>query len=63
MDSDPKKRPTATNKYEKLINIISVEEENPTEIIKSLDIRPVISKSRFTSSIIFTSSNFSEQGN
>ncbi len=41
MDSDPKKRPTATNKYEKLINIISVEEENPTEIIKLSNIEPI----------------------
>ena len=41
-DSDPNKRPTTVDICEKLINMISVEEENPTEIIKSLDIGPII---------------------
>src|SRR6185503_9314667 len=35
-DSDPNKRPTALNIYDKLNNIEWAETENPTEIIKSL---------------------------
>ncbi len=41
-DSDPNKRPTTSDIFEKLINIKSVEKENPTEIIKSSDIGPKI---------------------
>ncbi len=41
-ESDPNKRPTASNIYEKLNNIEIIENENPTEIIKSSDIRPII---------------------
>ncbi len=32
-DSDPNKRPTAFNTYKKLVNIMRVEEKNPTKII------------------------------
>src|SRR5688500_9340470 len=39
---DPNKRPTASNIYEELININSIELENPTEIVKSSDIGPII---------------------
>ena len=39
-DSDPNKRPTASNIIEKLKNTIDFEENNPTEIIKSSDIGP-----------------------
>src|SRR6266540_3135313 len=41
-DSDPNKRPTALNIYERLINIKRIEEENPKEIIKSPNIGPII---------------------
>jgi len=41
-DSDPNKRPTASYIYEILSNIKKVEEVNPTEIKKSLDIGPII---------------------
>ncbi len=55
-DSDPNKRPTASNIYDKLINIKRVETENPTEIIRSSDIGPVVpntsSRSRRLSEII-----------
>src|SRR6266542_3990224 len=55
-DSDPNKRPTTSDILEKLINIKSVEEENPTEIIKSSNIGPIITntsdKSRSLSKII-----------
>src|SRR6266498_2790021 len=64
-NSDPDKRPTSFDIYEKLINIAKVEMENPTEIVKSLDIITNISdKSRPLSNLISTSgSSFSEQGN
>jgi len=66
--SDPELRPKAFDIYKKLINIEEVEIENPTKIIKSSDIGPIITntldKSRPLSSIISTSSSsFSEQGN
>ena len=55
-DSDPNKRPTTFDILEKLLNIMSVEEENPTEIIKSSNIGPIIrnnsDKSRPLSKII-----------
>src|SRR5687767_1943143 len=41
-DSDPNKRPTALNISNKLGNIKRAETENSTEIIKSLDIGPII---------------------
>src|SRR6266540_2208257 len=41
-DYDPNKRPTTFNILERLNNIERVEKSNPTEIIKSLDIGPVI---------------------
>src|ERR1043166_5665996 len=41
-DSDPNKRPTASVIIENLTNIMRAEEENPTEIIKSLDIGPMV---------------------
>ncbi len=40
--SDPNKRPTAANINKRLIDIRSVEIENPTVIIKSSDIGPII---------------------
>ena len=43
-NSDPNKRPTAFDIVKKLTNINRVEEENPTEIIKSSDIGPIIVK-------------------
>src|SRR6266542_6471964 len=55
-DSDPNKRPTTFDILEKLINIEKVEKENPTEIIKSSNIGPIIinnsDKSRPLSKII-----------
>jgi len=54
--SDPNKRQTTFDIREKLINIRKVEEENPTEIIKSLDIGPIMAnnsdESRSLSEII-----------
>ncbi len=44
-DSDPNKRPTTFDILEKLINIKRVEEENPTEIIKALNIGLIITNS------------------
>ena len=41
-DSDPNKRPTTFDILKKLINMEKIEKENPTEIIKSLDIGPII---------------------
>ena len=41
-DSDPNKRPTTFDIHKKLINMEKVEKEDPTEIIKSLDIGPII---------------------
>src|SRR6266498_2293279 len=41
-NSDPNKRPSAAGICEKLINIERVEIKNPTEIIKSSDIGPII---------------------
>jgi len=41
-DSDPNKRPTTFNIVGKLIKIEKLEEENPTEIIKSSNIGPII---------------------
>jgi hypothetical protein len=43
-DSDPNKRPTTIDMSNKLVNILEVEDENPnpTEIIKSLDIGPIL---------------------
>src|SRR6266498_639656 len=41
-DSNPNKRPTTFYILEKLFNIMSVEEENPTKIIKSSNIGPII---------------------
>ena len=41
-DSDPNKRPTAFNTYKKLVNIMRVEEKNPTKIIWSSDIGPKV---------------------
>ena len=56
-NSDPNKRPTTFYIHEILINIEKVEEENPTEIIKSLDIGPIITndlgKSQSLSKIIY----------
>ena len=55
-DSNPNKRPTTFYILEKLFNIMSVEEENPTKIIKSSNIGPIITnisdKSRPLSKII-----------
>ena len=44
-NSDSNKRPTTLNIIEKLINIKRAEEENPTEIIKTLDIGPIVTNS------------------
>ena len=41
-DPDPNKRPTAFVIIENLTDIMGGEEENPTEIIKSLDIGPIV---------------------
>src|SRR5688572_8628186 len=41
-NSDPNKRPTTLLIIEKLDNIKIIEEENPTEIMKSSDIGPII---------------------
>ena len=41
-NSDPNKRPTVFDIYKTLKNIEEVERKNPTEIIKSLDIGPII---------------------
>ncbi len=41
-DSDQNKRPTTLDIYKALTNMEKVEEENPTEIIKSLDIGPLV---------------------
>jgi len=41
-DSDPNKRPTTFNILKRLFNIEKVEKENPTKIIKSSDIGPII---------------------
>src|ERR1043166_4432180 len=41
-DANPEKRPTAIDIHNELKNMINVEEENPTEIIKSLDIGPIV---------------------
>ena len=63
-DYDPNKRPMAVKIHKKLIDIRSVEMKNLTEIIKSLDIGPIITNNSDTSSIIsITSSSSSEQGN
>ena len=55
-NSDPNKRPTAIDIHDKLDDIRKAESENPTEIIKSLDIGPIIKnhldKSRHLSKII-----------
>ncbi|RIA90899.1 hypothetical protein C1645_768688 [Glomus cerebriforme] len=45
-DSDPNKRPTATELNEKIQNILFIEsdncsENNPTKVIKSSDIGPI----------------------
>src|SRR6266498_109135 len=64
-DSDPNKRPTAFDIREKLINIKRVEEENQTEIIKSLDIGPIMAidsdKSRPLSGIITSARSLESQ--
>ena len=41
-DSDPNKRPATIDIFETLKNVEEYEKENPTEIIKSLDIGPII---------------------
>ena len=55
-DSDPNNRPTTFDIYDMLTIMKKFEEENPTEIIKSLNIGPVITnnsgKSRPLSEII-----------
>ena len=58
-NSDPNKRPTAIDILENLINIERVEEQNPTEIIKSSNIGSIITnnsdKSKPLSEIIISS--------
>ena len=62
--SDPEIRPTAPHILGRLVDIRRVEMKNPTEIIKSLDIGPMITNNSDTSGVISTiSSNSSEQGN
>ena len=55
-DSDPNKRPTTIDILIRLINIKRVDDENPTEIIKSSNIGPILiknsDKSRLLSKII-----------
>ena len=51
-DSDPNKRPTASDILEQLINIKEVEDQNPTEIIKSSNIGPIITNDFDTSGTI-----------
>ncbi|CAI2176947.1 20038_t:CDS:2 [Funneliformis geosporum] len=41
-DFDPNKRPTASNAHEIINKIILNEENNPTKIIKSSDIGPIL---------------------
>ena len=41
-DSDPVKRPSTSDIHERLINMMRIEVEDPTEIVKSSNVGPVL---------------------
>src|ERR1044072_9021638 len=51
-NSDPNKRPTTLHIIEKLDNIGIIEEENPTEIVKSSNIGPIITNNSDKSKVL-----------